>query len=81
MGKPGVSLADETVLIFRQVFDTVLKANKAFNDIVKASTTGRTDEQKRKKRQKAITKLLRENVLFRNAVRGELSKFGLTKRG
>ena len=81
MGKPGVSLADETVLIFRQVFDTVLKANKAFNDIVKASTTGRTDEQKRKKRQKAITKLLRENVLFRNAVRGGLSKFGLTKRG
>jgi hypothetical protein len=81
MGKAGVKLADETVLILRQVFDTVLKANKAFNDFVKARTKGRTEAQKKKTRRKAITKLIRENDLFRNTVRGELSKFGLTKRG
>jgi len=81
MGKTALRLPRQTILILRQVFETVLSGNKAFNDFVKAHTSGRTDNQKKKTRRRAITKLIRENELFRNAVRGELSKFGLTKRG
>jgi hypothetical protein len=81
MGKAGVKLPRETVAILRQVFDTVLNANKAFKNFVEAHTTGRTEKQRKKTRRRAITRLIRENELFRSAVRGELSKFGLSKRG
>jgi hypothetical protein len=80
MGKAGVTLPPETIEIYRQVFDTVLKANKDFEAVVKDQTTGTTPEAKQKSRLKAINRLIRRNEIFRNAVRGELSKFRISPR-
>jgi hypothetical protein len=80
MGKAGVTLPPETIEIYRQVFDTVLKANKDFEAVVKDQTTGTTAEAKQKSRLKAINRLIRRNEIFRNAVRGELSKFRISPR-
>lgn len=81
MGKSGTSLPPETINIFREVFDKVLQANRDFKAIVDAAGSGKTGKNKQKARLKAINRLIRRNEGFRAAVRGELSKHGLSPTG
>lgn len=81
MGKSGTTLPPETITIFREVFDKVLSANRDFKALVDAASTGKTGKSKQKARLKAINRLIRRNEGFRTAVRGELSKHGLSPTG
>jgi hypothetical protein len=78
MGKAGVTLPPETIEIYRQAFDTVLTAHADFATRIDNATTGATPDQRQKSRLKAINDLIRTNEVFRNAVRNELSKSGLS---